>query len=564
MSRAIPPPDPTPRTLTPTQALQATFRSRLLLLFALLLTQVLTVSAVLWGERQNAERAVQASATASLDQLVRVTADNIRSYMQSATQIVSINSENIRAGQLSAGDPSGLSVTFQTMLDVMPQLNGVLIGHPDGRFVFVRRDGPDDSGRFVRVIETRPARTVLTTRLDARGVVTDQSAAPDPYDPRTRPWYRQAVARPGEVVWTAPYVFASSRQPGITVARALPDAPGGPVVLGADVQLRNLAVFLKGVQITPHGRAFVTDSAGHAIATSRDWPVSIRERVPTLEEVADPALRVLLGAGGTGRLSSGNHRYSVDGQRYTAVVKPVQLQPGVRWLVGVYAPESDFSLGLQPSNRVRVISIALACLLSALLAWPLLARAVRPMSTLQHQATTDPLTGLRNRASFLAQLDEALSRPRDTDPGRCLGVAIFDLDGFKQINDRYGHAAGDEVLLAVGARMLAAVRPGDTLGRLGGDEFALLAVGASREEVRLRVEGVLAALIRRPVVVGEQAHPVRATAGLSFHDPAEPLTEPHPRTTLMARADAALIAGKQREKGRVWVAGESTLATIFL
>ena len=294
------------------------------------------------------------------------------------------------------------------------------------------------------------------------------------------------------------------------------------------------------------------------------WPVSISGRVPTLAEVADPALRALLGGQGGSVLSPGNRQYTVEGQRYTAVVRPVELQPGVRWMVGVYAPESDFSLGTQRADDLRLTTILLAGLLGSLLAWPLLARAVRPMKALQHQATTDPLTGLRNRASFLAQLDEALSTPQGSDvPERHLGVAIVDLDGFKRINDTYGHAAGDEVLLAVGGRMLAAMRPGDTLGRLGGDEFALLAQGASREEVRLRVEGVLAALVRRPVLVGAQEHGVQATAGLAFHDPTEPLTEPHPRTTLLARADAALIAGKRREKGRVWADGESTMSNLF-
>ncbi|MFC6750159.1 GGDEF domain-containing protein [Deinococcus aquaticus] len=194
-------------------------------------------------------------------------------------------------------------------------------------------------------------------------------------------------------------------------------------------------------------------------------------------------------------------------------------------------------------------------------------RAARhaPLAELQRQATTDYLTGLPNRASFMAQLNETL---RDPPGSAALGVAMFDLDGFKQVNDTFGHHTGDEVLHAVGARMLAALRVGDTLGRLGGDEFALLIQANSREEVRLRVEGVLDAIARRPIIVDGISHALASTAGLAFHDTDTRTThptEPRPENSaqLIARADTALIRGKRREKGRVWVEGEVTMPTLF-
>ncbi|WP_309573217.1 diguanylate cyclase domain-containing protein [Deinococcus sp.] len=561
MSRATKPTSP-PGALTPTQATRATFWARLLMLLAVLVTQLLTVSVVVWNDRQNAERVLQSEASRTLDQLARVAADNVRAYLQAPTQIVSINAELIRAGQLSANDPPSLSVTFQTMLNAMPQLNGVLIGHDDGRFTFARRAGAGDTGRYLRSIEVQPQRRVTTSILDATGRVISQSGKDDPYDPRTRPWYTLALARPDTTIWTAPYIFASSGQPGVTVARALPDTSGGTIVLGANVQLRQLASYLQSVQISANGGAFLTDDLGHVVATSRAWPGSVGGHLPTLKEIADPALQTLLGA--SSHVTPGTQGYTVNGQQYASVVRPVQLTPGVQWMVGVYAPVSDFTAGLQRTDY-RLATILLACVLGSLLAWPLLERAVKPMRALHQQATTDPLTGLHNRGSFLAQLDEVLDRAlTTTQTGRQLGVAILDLDGFKEINDTYGHPAGDEVLLAVGARLLAALRPGDILGRLGGDEFALLVDGASREEVQLRVEGMIAALARRPVTVDQFEHPVRATAGLAFYDPAVPQITPLRRTAVMARADTALIRGKRRVKGRVWVDGESTLPDLLL
>ncbi|GHF34084.1 diguanylate cyclase (GGDEF)-like protein [Deinococcus metalli] len=552
-----------PGSLTPAQATRATFWARLLMLLAVLVTQMLTVAVVVWNDRQNAERVVQAEAETTLGRLAQVAAENIRASLQSPTQLVDITTELIRTGQLDTADATRLSVTFQTMLNAVPQLNGVLIGHDDGRFTSTRRGGSSDAGRSLSTIETRPTRRATVTVLDERGRIVSRRVDTGNYDPRTRPWYTLAVATPGITVWTPPYTFASSGQPGVTVARAVDAGADGTVVVGADVQLRQVASFLQGVQIGGHGRAFVTDAQGHVIATSPTWPGNVTGRVPSLSEVADPALRALIGP--DGQVRPGTREFTVDRQAYSAVVQPIALAPGVQWRVGVYAPVDDFMLGLQRTSHIRLASIVLACVLGGLLAWPLLERAVRPIRTLHRQATTDPLTGLQNRGGFLAQLDEALERAQTaTQSGRCLGVAIFDLDGFKAINDTYGHPAGDSVLLAVGARLLTSARPGDLLGRLGGDEFAVLVDGASREEVRLRVEGMIAALARRPVTVDGVDHAVRSTAGLAFYDPHDPQTTPLLRTAVMARADTALIRGKRRVKGRVWVDGESGMPDSLL
>jgi diguanylate cyclase (GGDEF)-like protein len=150
--------------------------------------------------------------------------------------------------------------------------------------------------------------------------------------------------------------------------------------------------------------------------------------------------------------------------------------------------------------------------------------------TLAHQASHDELTGLRNRRHMMAAIDSALAG-RD-------GVAVLlcDLDGFKPINDRYGHLVGDEALKVVAARLTAVTRPGDVVGRLGGDEFLVVCPGADVDDLADRIRETL----RLPMALS----PGVITIGVTVGSARVASGEPADRESLIARADAAMYAGK--------------------
>ena len=136
----------------------------------------------------------------------------------------------------------------------------------------------------------------------------------------------------------------------------------------------------------------------------------------------------------------------------------------------------------------------------------------RTKEAIRHMALHDVLTGLANRRYFEEMLARALSNARRED-GR-FGLAVIDLDGFKPINDRYGHVAGDAVLKALAQRLLGATRAGDFCARIGGDEFAVVVGGVEGEADMLQVAHKLRAALVKPLVLdGGLALEIGASVG---------------------------------------------------
>ncbi len=181
----------------------------------------------------------------------------------------------------------------------------------------------------------------------------------------------------------------------------------------------------------------------------------------------------------------------------------------------------------------------LALLISSATITPLVLLRIGQLSTqrdqavqaLEHAATHDALTGLLNRKEFVTRSSEALAR------GRRCAVLFCDLDRFKAVNDRFGHANGDRLLIEVGRRLRDSVRAQDLASRFGGDEFVILLQDATLDEVHAINERIIDA-ISRPVRMPGEFVTVGASTGIALAngelDPEE----------LIERADHAMYAAK--------------------
>ena len=166
---------------------------------------------------------------------------------------------------------------------------------------------------------------------------------------------------------------------------------------------------------------------------------------------------------------------------------------------------------------------------------------LRLTEDMTHLARHDLLTNLPNRGLLLDRVEHALqmSRRRSTR----IALLFVDLDGFKPVNDRFGHAAGDTVLKDVGERLTSCVRQSDTVARLGGDEFALLLEDVHPPEVSSACERILLSLSKGVEVSGHQLS-LSASIGVAFGDSSETAE------SMLRNADLAMYEAKSRGKNQ--------------
>lgn len=159
----------------------------------------------------------------------------------------------------------------------------------------------------------------------------------------------------------------------------------------------------------------------------------------------------------------------------------------------------------------------------------------------QHLALHDPLTGLPNRRLLDDRLTKAIERAERNEAR--LAVLLIDLDDFKQINDTYGHAVGDEVLRVVATRLQMRIRKADTIARAGGDEFLVVVSDLLQPHGAEVLAGKLMADLNEPIVMGETQLRSRASIGVAIY-PDDALTAEE----LCRKADASMYTEKRRTK----------------
>lgn len=521
---------------------------RATVLTSLLLAQLITVLALFLLSGQITGTAQIDHTDALLEAAAVESADRIRTHIEPVESIVALTAALSSDPGIA---PEEFRSTFAAAIARTPQLSGVFIGTLDGSFFDVRQT---ESGIRVKTITVEATnRTTTLEYLDASGDVTNRQIDPaDTYDPRTRPWYIEALEHPADPAWTEPYVFYTSRQLGMTAAQAITRDGEVVGVVGADIELGSLSTFLSTLAIHEPGGTVIVNNSGMVIAHPNPELVQQQDgdgfRTVAITELEDPFARAAIATlVEAGQEDSANQQgFTVEGiGDARASFRSVPIDDG-EWTVGVFAPAGGLVPGFSEARtQERLLTVAVGVLSVFLVGFTALT-VTRPIQDLERRASTDPLTGIANRRTALKSAERAAAA------GGHRGAAMLDLDYFKQINDTYGHPVGDEVIRMVANRISIAVRDVEaSVGRIGGEEFLVIFHDATAAEAAEACDRIRLRIRSQPITT--TTGPIELTASIGLATVETPCST----RELLANADAALLEAKTAGRDRT-VAGHYT------
>jgi diguanylate cyclase (GGDEF)-like protein len=406
--------------------------------------------------------------------------------------------------------------------------------------------------------DDRRARSVLDLQVEASGatlgIILDKSgamvaasdrdkAAGSPSD-RSASWFQKAIA--GE----AGYYFAFdpvSRAPYYYASYPVRDDNGS--IVGVAVLQKSLDGF--AASLRQFGRPYFLINPDGVVALSNHpdmllrtlWPLSTEKKTALTRQFGALNARPLLDrefSEAQWTVFGGNRQYVrrhfADHSQWSLVIAMpngmifasrilgifITLMVTIMSLVYFVGREHGIRENVQMDKRLELQELA---------------------RDLRFQATTDPLTGLYNRLKFDEALASEMARARRY--GTPLTLVLYDVDHFKQVNDRYGHQVGDNALVRLSQIVSMQIRNTDLLARWGGEEFVILAPGSDGEMARQAAEKLAAAIGR---VVFDEAGTITCSFGIAQH------VDGDSADTLIARADHALYRAKMNGRNRVELA----------
>jgi diguanylate cyclase (GGDEF)-like protein len=534
---------------------------RSLLVLVLLCVQLATVVIVVLGMRQQTNEQFIENARATLERLAETVAERTHEFLRPAESALRVADRMLQGGVVDPRDDRALIALFHAELGAHDPVTRMYLTRDDGSAVEVVRT--DVGFQATRRLERQGRMVTVIAELDVQGqVVREWQTAQASPDPRQQRAYERAV-QAGDQVWLDAHVrgaVGGAGGAGVTAVRPV-QAEGGREsgVIGLDVDLSSLHAFIADIPMAASASAAIVDAVGHTVAFShpeRLQAMASGNRLPRVEAVVGSPLRALLEAGGpmpSAEPVAGFRRFTVGETEHYGLRQPfATTRAGLNWWLVAQVPADEFSGGLRSLFQQKLRTLIAAVLIPAIIAVLAVFGLTEPVYRLHQDATVDGLTGCLNREEFRRRLEGMLRNRREMEYVDRVVVVTFDLDGFKAVNDRLGHEAGDVVLQAFASRLRERVRQDDLLGRLGGDEFALAMRVDRGVDVSAMVNGIRRGVVGRPFDTGHGRRLLGVTAGVACIETGE--TCEH----ALARADQALITGKARRKNRVYMAPETS------
>lgn len=395
--------------------------------------------------------------------------------------------------------------------------NYAYYGDRSGHFFGLWRHSESDAELRLRTTGDGP-RTIYRFSGIA-GELSDPVREMRIFEPRERPWFKSGESSTMHT-WTSVYIDFKTEELVATRARRVNDAEGKfQGVVATDLSLQGVNEFLRSLRLSANGIAYVVETDGLLIGTSRgphlrkdaaegNVRLNVQDSDDPLVAASFREIRKLLHPSAKAPHPQTAVFESANGEAVEAAYARIQDAAGLDWIIVVAVPRSDFLFGVTENFKRTVLLALLASLMTIFIGFMVLSVVTRDLKELavaarkvgngdlnaafdvtrsdeigdlaksfrsmQSKLLSDRLTGLANREAFLRRVDDRLARQRELPEPRPFAILFIDLNGFKNINDSFGHDVGDKVLQEIAQRMLSGLRSRDLVARYAGDEFVVM------------------------------------------------------------------------------------------
>ena len=547
------------RTLKPT-----TLRLTLLALVVLLqLTSLVGVSAISRSQmEQQSHEEARLSLKSEADEIVEKT----QLFLVPALSQIILAEQLIADGMLDPNMDQLLSAFFQSQLRANHWLKSMYLGREDGSFVRVGRlldsSGPNNTMAWSK-LDTKIVAISDEGQREVSSLLTDDQTGEsilrsdhlDDYDPRERDWYLKATESQS-VVWTDALRYSMPQRPAISSSVLVRTPDGNKAgVLGLSIDIKALSGFLgsskdTSVVLVDADGSIVAHSTGELATSMVDSPADEISSIVSLNNPESAFINNLyeniLAAVGKGDDATNFEYGVVDNERYLGLSRNVYLLGGaVNWTLLMTHPEAALAGSVHREILSSGLLLAMAIIAApGLLALLVIAVITAPIYRLYRRATVDKLTKALNREEFENKMSALISRHAINPRKQQLVAVAIDLDGFKLINDSFGHPAGDAILTTAVQRIRDHLRDGDIVGRMGGDEFAIACFINQSEDALAYIERLRQIVVSTPVNTPSGNHSFGMTMGVTVCHGNDTTND------MLTRADAYLIRGKSLRKNR--------------